>query len=149
MNELKIRFPSQRGTLFIITVFATCLLILGSAVLGLVTGELNGHLLWILLPLIMVVFFLLWIFFETGYELTNSELKYKSGPFKGSVGINRINEIIEGSTSFIGFKPATAQKGLIIKYDQFKEIYISPKTNKEFLTEIKQLNQEIKIIPNQ
>ena len=42
-------------------------------------------------------------------------------------------------------KPATALKGLIIKYNKYDEIYISPKTNESFVAEILKLNPEVKI----
>ena len=46
---------------------------------------------------------------------------------------------------WVGFKPATARKGLIIKYDKFNDLYISPETNDLFINKILELNDQIKI----
>lgn len=44
-----------------------------------------------------------------------------------------------------GLKPATARNGLIIKYNKFDEIYISPETNDTFVDKILELNGNIVI----
>ena len=93
----------------------------------------------------LVVLFLLWIFFDTKYELTKSHLKYKSGPIRGKIDIYSIRKIIKGKTLWAGLKPATAKNGLIIKYNKYDEIYISPKTNDTFIAKILEFNLEIEI----
>ena len=90
--------------------------------------------------------FLLWIYFGTSYELSKGKLGYKSGPLRGEIEIAQIWEIVKNETLWCGIKPATAGKGLIIKYNKFDEIYISPKTNDSFLKEILRLNPMIKIV---
>ncbi len=91
----------------------------------------------------------LWIFygiyFDTSYELTQTKLKYKCGFLKGSVVLEKINEIIVGKTLWAGIKPATAKNGLIIKYDKYNEIYISPDTNNLFIEKILEIKKTIKI----
>ncbi len=72
-------------------------------------------------------------------------LLYKSGPFNGKISIDRITEIVKGKTLWVGFRPATSRKGLIVKYDKYNEIYISPKTNESFIEKILELNGKIKI----
>lgn len=86
---------------------------------------------------------LLWIYFDTGYELTQSELKYKSGPLRGSIEIKKIHEIVKGKTLWAGIKPAMARNGLIIKHGKYDEIYISPDSNDAFINEILKLNKNI------
>ncbi|MGC1203582.1 MAG: PH domain-containing protein [Flavobacteriaceae bacterium] len=93
----------------------------------------------------LVVLLILWIFFDTKYELIKNHLKYKSGPIRGEIEIHRIRKIIKGKTLWVGLKPATAKNGLIIKYNKYDEIYISPKTNDVFIAEILELNSEIEI----
>ncbi len=95
--------------------------------------------------ILAVIGFLLWLYFGTDYELTKTELKYKSGPLKGSMKIDKITEIIVGETLCVGVKPATALNGLIVKVGGLDEIYISPKTNESFINEILKLNTNIKI----
>lgn len=96
--------------------------------------------------IILVLGLLLWVFFGTSYKLTSTILSYKSGPFKGDIAITDIHQIIKGKTLWVGLKPATASKGLIIKYNKFNEVYISPKTNNSFIKEILKHNSSIKII---
>tara|TARA_R110000868_G_scaffold411634_2_gene706567 strand:- start:1889 stop:2323 length:435 start_codon:yes stop_codon:yes gene_type:complete len=95
--------------------------------------------------ILLVIIFLLWLNFGTEYELTQTELRYKSGPLRGKIEIKRIKEIVKGKSLWSGLKPATARKGLIIKYDKYEEIYISPKTNDTFILKILEYNNEIKI----
>jgi hypothetical protein len=92
-----------------------------------------------------VVSLLAWNFFYTKYELTQTELKYKSGPISGEIKIQKIKEIIKGKTLWSGLKPATAKNGLIIKHGKYEEIYISPETNENFIKKILELNENIKI----
>ena len=87
----------------------------------------------------------IWVYFSTEYELTQSELKYKSGPLSGEIKIERIREIIKGRTLWSNLKSATAKNGLIIKYEKYEQIYISPKTNESFIEKILEINENIKI----
>lgn len=101
---------------------------------------------WGLLVVLCVIGFIFWLYFGTNYELTQKDgLIYRSGPFRGKINAGRITEIVKGKTLWVGFRPATSRKGLIIKYDQYNEIYISPKTNESFIEKILELNGEIKI----
>ena len=87
----------------------------------------------------------IWVYFSTEYELTQSELKYKSGPLSGEIKIERIREIIKDRTLWSNLKSATAKNGLIIKYEKYEQIYISPKTNESFIEKILEINENIKI----
>tara|TARA_R110000850_G_scaffold215188_3_gene340952 strand:- start:211 stop:507 length:297 start_codon:yes stop_codon:yes gene_type:complete len=95
--------------------------------------------------MLAVAGFLIWLGLGTNYELTQTELKYKRGPIRGKIQIDKIHEIIMGKTLWSGLKPATARNGLIIKYEKYNEIYISPKTNDSFVKKILELNGKIKI----
>ncbi|MGB5553196.1 MAG: PH domain-containing protein [Flavobacteriaceae bacterium] len=106
--------------------------------------EAEGY--WPLILVFSVVGLLLWLYFGTNYELSKEDgLIYRSGPFNGKIKMNRITEIIKGKTLWVGFRPATARKGLILKYDTYNELYISPKTNERFIEKILEFNTEIKI----
>jgi hypothetical protein len=105
----------------------------------------NYNFIWTDIFMLTVAGFLIWLGLGTNYELTQTELKYKSGPIRGKIEIDKIHEIIKGKTLWSGLKPATARNGLIIKYEKYNEIYISPKTNDSFLKKILELNDKIKI----
>ena len=107
-------------------------------------GIANYTFIWADIFLVLLPVFLIWLDIETKYELTQTELIYKSGPVNGKINIDKIKEIIKDKTLWVGLKPATARKGLIIKYG-YDEIYISPKTNDTFINEILKLNNRIKI----
>ena len=64
---------------------------------------------------------------------------------RGKIEIERIKEIIKGKSLWSGLKPATARNGLIIKYDKYEEIYISPEINETFVNKILELNNNTKI----
>lgn len=98
------------------------------------------------LVLLLLLIPLLWAQFTTKYELNNKELKYHSGPIRGKIEIEKIREIIKGKTLWAGLKPAIARNGLIIKYDKYDEIYISPESNDMFVNKILEINPNIKII---
>lgn len=115
-------------------------------ILDVVSGKMETVGYWPLVLVFSVVGLLLWLYFGTNYELSKTDgLIYRSGPFNGKINTDRITEIIKGKTLWVGFRPATARKGLIIKYDKYNELYISPKTNETFIAKILELNSGIKI----
>ena len=96
--------------------------------------------------LLATIIFTLWLFFGTYYELSKeSGLVYHCGPIHGKIKLERISEIVKGKTLWVGFRPATSRNGLIIKYDKYNEIYISPQSNDTFIKKILELNNAIKI----
>lgn len=101
-----------------------------------------------LFPLGLIVasaFFILWLWFATSYNITLTHLHYQSGPFKGKIPVDQITEIIVNKTLWAGMRPATARGGLIVKYNKYDEIYISPYTNESFLKILLEYNPNIKI----
>ncbi|MBL1233092.1 MAG: PH domain-containing protein [Vicingaceae bacterium] len=100
---------------------------------------------WASLLVFAVIFLLLWIYFDTSYLLTKEHLIYKSGPIRGKINIADIREVEANKTLYVGIKPALARKGLIIKYNQYDEIYLSPNTNESFIKKLLELNVGIKI----
>ena len=138
-------FKSKKDNLFTITILGLNTFLIGITIYGFITGELEKDEYWTLIPILGVVVLLFWMFFGTNYQLSKNELIYRCGPIKGKIKINRITEIIKGKTLWVGLKPATSRKGLIIKYDKYNEIYISPITNESFIAELLKLKSDIKI----
>ena len=138
-------FTSRKDQLFIwiIIIVVSIMLILSISDIILSGLQLES---FILLCINLAVSTLLfWIFFGTKYELDKKEIKYFCGPFKGKILISDIKEIKKNTTKSVGLKPATARKGLVIKYKKSNEIYISPDTNDAFIKEILKLKANIKI----
>ena len=140
-----IKFKSTKDVLFqalILGIVGGCISLIVSV--GLATGLDKSSYVTISL-LLLICAFLLWSYYGTYYELTQKQIKYNCGPIKGKIEIKEIREVIKGKTLWVGLKPATARKGLIIKYGKFDEIYISPQTNDEFINRLLELNDAIKI----
>ena len=98
------------------------------------------------LPVLTPFLLLLWAYLDTFYAIENQEFKYRSAFLRGSIKISDIREIHIGKTKWVGTKPALAQKGLIIKYNQYDEIYIAPKRNDELISDLLKINPGIKLI---
>jgi len=95
--------------------------------------------------LIIVLSFFIWAWFDTYYVISNDQLFYKLAFIKGSVNINTIFEVVKNKASFSGVKPALSTKGIIVKYNRWDEIYISPLYIDQFIIELKKVNPKIKI----
>ena len=140
------KFKSEKDTLFQIIILGMNAFLLGMSILYFTSGEFEKEDFWPVLLLLATVGFLFWLYFGTSYELTKEEgLIYRSGPFRGKISIDRIIEIRKGETLWAGLKPATSGNGLIIRYDKYEEIYISPRTNETFIKRALELNEDIKI----
>jgi hypothetical protein len=91
---------------------------------------------------------LIWILLDTKYSIKEKQLFYCSGPIRGSIKIEKIRKIERWNkwyvTSFI--KPALGKNGLIIYYDKFNDIYISPKDKEAFIASLREINPNIEVI---
>jgi hypothetical protein len=140
------KFKSRKDILFLIIMIGFIVLFCGFILFRMFSNGIeNYEFMWTDILMMLVVGLLLWLYFGTEYELTHTELKYKSGPIHGKIELERIKEIIKGKSLWSGLKPATARNGLIIKYDKYEEIYISPETNDTFVDKILEFNKNIKI----
>ncbi len=140
------KFESAKDKLIGISIFLINVFLTGVMGLILLKGDMGIGIIFPIVLLLAVIGLLFWLYFGTYYKLSKEEgFTYRNGPFKGQISIDRITEIVKGKTIWVGFKPATAKNGLVIKYDKFNEIYISPKTNETFISKILELNKEIRI----
>lgn len=57
---------------------------------------------FILLPLMIPLILVLWIYFDTFYRIENKELIYRSGFLRGRIEILNIKEILKGKTLWSG-----------------------------------------------
>ncbi|ARN77675.1 hypothetical protein BST97_06505 [Nonlabens spongiae] len=105
--------------------------------------SLNREMLVPAFALLLVLGLLLWIAMGTSYEITENEMKYRSGPIKGAIAISDIHEVVVGKTMWVGLKPATARNGIIVRYEKFSEIYISPDNNQRFVDKLLKRNKAI------
>jgi len=140
------KFDSRKDTLFTLIIYGFITFFIGMFFMDLKSGGIKKDEWWIYIVILVVAVLLIWIFHGTKYELSKEYLRYKSGPFIGKIELQKITKIIKGKTLWVGLKLATAKNGLIIKFEKYNEIYISPKTNETFIKQILALNNKIKIV---
>ena len=95
----------------------------------------------------LVILFLIWTYKTTFYKIENSDLYWKSGPFNGKIDITKINKIEyhKGIVVPTIWKPALSHIGLIITYNKYDDIYISPEKSEQFITQLLETNPNITI----
>ena len=91
---------------------------------------------------------LLSIALKTEYKINKNLLYWQSGPFFGKINIKTILKIQHHNGIFVPtiWKPALSQKGIIITYNKFDDIYISPQNEADFINELLQINPNIEIL---
>lgn len=96
----------------------------------------------------LIIGLFLWIYFGTYYKIENGYLYHRSGPFFGKMKISSIQKIKYHSGWYVPvvYKPSTDTIGLIIVYNKFDDIYISPKDRDLLVEDLLQKNAEIEII---
>lgn len=98
----------------------------------------------------LVIVLFLWIYFGTYYKIENDYLYHRSGPFFGKMKISSIQKITYHSGWYVPvvYKPSTDIIGLIIVYNKFDDIYLSPKNRELFVKDLITINPKIEIIKN-
>lgn len=98
--------------------------------------------------MIGIISMIIWILLDTKYKINEEILYYYSGPFRGKININSIRKIEHHSGLIVPvtYKPALDTKGLIIHYNSFDDIYISPNQEEIFIQELLKINPNIKVI---
>ena len=93
----------------------------------------------------LVILFLIWTYKTTFYKIENTYLHWKSGPFNGKIDITKINKIEYHKGIYVPtiWKPALSHIGLIITYNKYDDIYISPEKQEEFIATLHRLNPNI------
>ncbi|MGC7873270.1 PH domain-containing protein [Desulfosporosinus sp. SYSU MS00001] len=80
---------------------------------------------------ILIVAFIAWLWFGTGYRLTDDELKIRCGPIRQTIALNEITEI-KGTRNPIS-SPALSLDRLQIKHGAGKIVIISPQDKEGFI----------------
>lgn len=95
--------------------------------------------------LTLLLIFLTWIWFGTYYILTPYYLHYYSGPIRGKIPIASIVWVKHQRVLWAGLRVALAYNGLLIRYNKYDEIYISPADKAAFIYALQQYNPNIKV----
>jgi hypothetical protein len=93
----------------------------------------------------LIILFLFWTYKATSYKIEDTNLYWKSGPFNGKIDIVKINKIEYYKGIYVPtiWKPALSHIGLIISYNKYDDIFISPEKQKEFIATLQNLNPNI------
>lgn len=100
---------------------------------------------WGLLPLSVPVIMLAGVLFQTDYRIEADTLYYRSGFFRGKVSISSIRKIERNHTLWAGYKAAAATRGLVIHYNRFDDLYVTPEAEAEFLQALREINPRIEM----
>jgi hypothetical protein len=116
-------FPSKRDWWLGLLIWGLVLLAAVPALLKPGKGQ--------LIIMVAVILFVGWIWFGTGYEISDGELKIRSGPFRQRISIQEIRE--NKKTRNPLSSPACSLDRMEIKYGQSKRVMISPADKEGFI----------------
>jgi hypothetical protein len=97
--------------------------------------------------LVFIIFFIT-ILFTTNYTIQNEELLCKSSVFRSKIQIKNIRKIEfhKGIIVPVTWKLGLSHEGIIITYNKYDDIYISPENLELFIKDLQDVNPKIEII---
>lgn len=97
--------------------------------------------------ILVLTCFIIHAFKNAFYQIENTILKYKCGVFHGKIDIQKIKKIEINNSIFVQaiFKLGWSHKGIIITYNNYDDLFISPENRNEFIAHLKEINPEIRI----
>ena len=138
-------FRSRKGWTAGLCIWGTVAVLLVAAVIPVIQSGLNNGA-WILAALLAIlIFFLSWIWFGTYYVLTPYYLTYRSGPFRGNIPIPAIEWVEHQHIVYSGMRAALAYNGLLIHYNKYDTIYVSPTNKAAFIYSLQKFNPNVKV----
>jgi len=131
------KFHSRKG--YMITALISFLL-----VLSIITILEQAYVAFFIL--IAIMSYLVWMWYDTYYMINGNQLLYKSALLKGSIDIRSIVEIAKNAKIYAGVKPSLSNKGVVITYNSWDDIFMSPKDIDRFINALKDVNPGIATI---
>jgi hypothetical protein len=95
--------------------------------------------------MVSVLVFMLHLTLTTHYTFEEDKLVCKSGFFRKSINYDAIRKIESGTQFYAGWKMSLALKGIIIHYNRYDDILISPENEAQFIQELIKRNSNIEI----
>lgn len=92
------------------------------------------------------IFLLLWFYLSTYYVVSDGNLKYASGFLVGDISIQTIRRIEIGKIMWSGIRPALSFDGMVVNYNKWSRIYISPENKEAFIGELLSYNASIEVV---
>ena len=121
------------------------LLILACALIPWVLFLLHFNMFFLFFALIITLFFV-WIWFGTIYQLDEDHFIYRSGPLKKKIPLHKIVRVRKNVRSSYGMRPALSFKYLQISYNKYDDVYIAPKDEAAFISDLINKNPSILLI---
>ena len=141
------RFESRTDTLFLFVFAGVIFLMIGTSAAIHFRNTDFFLLLMVDITSLLTIILILWISYGTSYYLDAIVLKYRSGPFKGQINTEAVRKVIVGETQWSGLNRfGTARNGLIIFYNKFDELYITPSSNEAFLQKLLKVRSGIEVV---
>lgn len=139
------RYLSSKNTFTVVILWSIVLLMLTLLIIGLQKEHLS------LLPIVflsLVMVLIVWTLLDTRYVIKNHFLLYRSGPFRGRIDIEKISKIkyFSGLNVPVTMKPALDNKGYIISYNNFDDVYVTPVKRELFVAELLKINPKIEVV---
>ncbi|MFD2909612.1 PH domain-containing protein [Flavobacterium ardleyense] len=138
-------FKSEQS-IFSYFIFVVLLGVFGFIAVFAPNEENKGENLWIPLTIIGLIFaFLVYSILNTLYIISGTTFSYQYGFFKKKIDIQIIRKIEYNNSIFVpvSLKLGWSHKGLIINYNQYNDVYISPKNRDQFVAELLKNNPNI------
>ena len=139
------RYLSSKNTFTVVILWGIVVLMLTLLIIGLQKEHLS------LLPIVflsLVMVLIIWTLLDTRYVIKNHFLLYRSGPFRGRIDIEKISKIkyFSGLYVPVTMKPALDNKGYIISYSNFDDVYVTPEKRELFIQELLKINPKIEVV---
>jgi hypothetical protein len=99
---------------------------------------------FILIIQIIILFFFIGSAFTTKFIISDTELICKTFYWKKSIPLNLIRKVEKQTNLFAGWKISTAYKGVIVHYNKYDELLISPENELGFINELNKHIDKIK-----
>lgn len=116
------KFRSRRD-LFVNLVIYVGIAVMLAPLYSLINGEINAAGIAIVIFCLVFSGLLLWLLYGTWYIIDDKYITYQSGPLNGKIEIDKIHTVLSGKNLYVGFRPATAHKGVILKYGVRRDLF--------------------------
>ena len=82
----------------------------------------------------------------TQYTFEKESLNCRSSFLKRDIPYSSITKIERHKGLYAGWKFSLSSKGLLINYNKYDELYISPKDQNQFIRDLQEKNTAIKVV---
>lgn len=138
------RFNSRKDNFITCVIFGSVALLIGIPIYHYLDTGIHPSMAIHAINLV-VIGFMLWLWFATYYTIDDTHIHYRSGPLRGKIAIDSIREVQRDTTMWVGFRPALARKGIIVKYNKYDDIYFSPDSNDAFIQALLEVRPDIPV----